>query len=107
MKRKDKWRRGMKDPPRRPGDIRSEDLGSAFQGLPDTPCERNADESPEQCGLDVEATSIDAERTGLHRRSTLCTRGLKLGDLFSAHVPLGVDRLDQIVANKAGDSHRT
>src|SRR6266478_158098 len=83
---------------------RSEDFHRAFQGLPYTPGERDADEGPEQRGLGVEPASVDAERTGLHRRA-LRTRRLQFGDLFSAHIPFGVNRLDQEVADQSGDQH--
>src|SRR5262249_42951886 len=82
---------------------RSEDFSSAFQRLPDAPGERDADEEPEQRGLPVEPALADAERA--LRAPLAGGRGLQLGDLVGAHVPLGIDRLDQVVADQAGDQH--
>src|SRR5262249_60865757 len=85
--------------------VTSEDLRGALQRLPDAPCERDADEQPEQRGLPVEPALADAERAARSARSLRSGRNLELGDLLGAHVPLGIDRLDQVVADQAGDQH--
>src|ERR1041385_3245780 len=77
-------------PVKRPAALmpRSEDLGGAFQRLPDAPGERDADEGPEQRGPGVETALADAERAMLDRGIALEMGRLELGDLTLAHVHL-------------------
>src|SRR3954471_16102324 len=84
---------------------RSDDPDRAFQGLPHTPGERYADKGPEQHRSGVKPAFANAERALVHPSLALGTRGLQLSDLFRAHVPFGVDRLDEIVADQASDQH--
>src|ERR1700759_1454207 len=84
----------------------SEDLDRAFQRLPDTPSDGYADEEPEQRGSDVQPALADAERAILYSGRTLRAGRLQLRYLGFAHVPLRIDRLDQVVADQTSDQHR-
>src|SRR5690349_13251850 len=84
----------------------SEDLDGAFQRLPHAPEERNADKGPEQRSPGVQATKADAVRTRRTGAPGADRCRLQLGYFGVAHVPLLVDRLDQIVADQARDQHR-
>src|SRR6188472_4166024 len=75
----------------------SEDLDGAFRRLPHAPGERNADEGPEQRGPGVEPAEPDAVRACRPRATCVRRYRLQLGDLGLAHVPLRIDRLDQVV----------
>src|SRR5215468_6528393 len=77
-----------------------EDAHSVLERDPDAPGERDADEGPEYRGLGIEPALPDAEGARRCRRFAARARGLQLGNLLRAHVPLGIDRLDQIIADQ-------
>src|SRR5581483_4231591 len=87
------WRSAMLSP-------RSEDLGGAFQRFVHAPAKRNADEGPEQGCPHIEPALADAERAMLNRGLLAGACRLEFGDFSLAHVPLRIDRLDQIVADQ-------
>src|SRR4029077_15353355 len=85
---------------------RSEDFHRAFECLPHAPAERDAHKGPEQSRSHIETALADAERSTLYCSVAFRACRLQLRDLVCTHVPLMVDRLDQVVADQAGDQHR-